>query len=439
MPTTTAPSHRSEAREPIPVLWMLAAVLVVLAAIVAVAVSGSQAVRVVAVLVLGLVTLGVIVAVYALLSRTGVRAAPGEHAAATGVPGGPPAGVAIPGGRVAAALVVAVRDAHALAHGTSRFVDGAVAHLPAGDLDATPAGEADAAAVATVRDLLAAQGAQAERCERELARRLADLGHARTRAADDEAAIAEWLYERLLTRGVATDARHAFGLLHLLLATSGLLERLAVAAGDEPTRALAAACHADLAPLAERWTGAWDAVLDADAAVTGRDAGAARTALLDEARSMETMRARLAAVTAAQTREAAAAAGTEQAGAGRLIAAVEQARAAGEAHREPLARLRRGREERRPWLLGWETFAAARATALVDRVRDYKSVRDVRDLLAADELALATYELLARAADRAGDAETAEQARTLREHERAGAGRLEPALAVALEVALLAE
>lgn len=428
----SAPAPGDERRapqpEPVPVLWMLGAVLVVLAAIVAVAVSGSQAVRVVAVVVLGLVTLGVIVAVYALLARTGVRAA-GAPASDAGPAAMRTTGAEIPGGRLAAAQVVALRDAHALAHGTRRFADGAVAHLGAGD---------DAAAD-DIRTLLAAQGEQAERHEHLLVQRLETLGHARTRSADDEAAVAEWLYERLLTRGVATDARHAFGLLHLALATYPLIERLAAAAGDEATHELAAGCRADLEPLAERWAVAWDDVLDADAAVTGHDAGGARTALLDEARSMETMRARLLAVTAAQSREAAAAAGTEEAGADRLVAVVEEARAAEEAHRDLLARRRRELDGRRPWLLGWETFAAARTTALVEHVRDYKIVRDLRDLLAADELAIATYELLERAARRAGDEDTAALARRLGDEERAAAGRLEPVLAIALEVALLAE
>jgi len=55
----------------------------------------------------------------------------------------------------------------------------------------------------------------------------------------------------------------------------------------------------------------------------------------------------------------------------------------------------------------FETFAAARATALVEQIRSNKLVRDIRDLLAADQLETATYDLLARAAERAGDPDTA--------------------------------
>jgi hypothetical protein len=66
------------------------------------------------------------------------------------------------------------------------------------------------------------------------------------------------------------------------------------------------------------------------------------------------------------------------------------------------------------------TFAAARATALVERIRSYKLVRDIRDLLAADQLETPTYDLLARAAERAGDPDTANLGSSGRERAHCG-------------------
>lgn len=91
---------------------------------------------------------------------------------------------------------------------------------------------------------------------------------------------------------------------------------------------------------------------------------------------------------------------------------------------------------------GFETFAAARATALVEQIRSYKlvrDIRDIRDMLAADRLETATYDLLARAAERAGDPDTAKLAERLRAAEREAADRLARQLDTALEIALLAE
>jgi hypothetical protein len=67
------------------------------------------------------------------------------------------------------------------------------------------------------------------------------------------------------------------------------------------------------------------------------------------------------------------------------------------------------------------TFATTRATALVEQIRSYKLVRDIRDLLAADQLETATYDLLARAAERAGDPDTANLAQQLGASERTAA------------------
>jgi hypothetical protein len=63
----------------------------------------------------------------------------------------------------------------------------------------------------------------------------------------------------------------------------------------------------------------------------------------------------------------------------------------------------------------------------------------VRDVIATDHLAGATYDLLERAARRSGDAETAEMAQRFGRRERGATSELEGSLDEALEVALLAE
>lgn len=65
--------------------------------------------------------------------------------------------------------------------------------------------------------------------------------------------------------------------------------------------------------------------------------------------------------------------------------------------------------------------------------------RRIRDLLAAGRLEAASYELLARAAGRADDPDTASLARKLRDRESQTTQRIEEQLDSALEVALLAE
>jgi len=116
---------------------------------------------------------------------------------------------------------------------------------------------------------------------------------------------------------------------------------------------------------------------------------------------MEATRARLLAVTAAQTRAAGFAPGTERAGLPQLVASVDQERSAAEEDRE-LLRARLDMLHNHPvGLHSFETFAAARAAALVEHLR-YAVIRDIRDLLAADQLEIATYTLLAAAAGARG-------------------------------------
>lgn len=121
------------------------------------------------------------------------------------------------------------------------------------------------------------------------------------------------------------------------------------------------------------------------------------------------------------------------------MALVDQERSAAEEDRE-LLRGRLAMLHHHPVRLhAFETFAAARAAALVEHLRSYKVIRDIRDLLAADQLEIATYTLLASAAGRAGDDETASLAHELRAKERTAAERLTAELDSALEIALLAE
>ena len=238
---------------------------------------------------------------------------------------------------------------------------------------------------AEVLALFESQRDQAADQDKRLEDRLLALGQHASRAADDEAIIGASLYERLLVRGVATNARHAYGLASLGAATYRLIEQVASGVGDQATRALAEQSRRELEPLAERWTGLWDTVLELDG-----DRGHTMLALLEEARAMEAMRASLLAVTARQARAAGMAAGAEDAGLASLIALVDQERSAAADDRDLLRQRLRALNHHPSFAHGFETFAAARATALVEQIRSYKLVRDVRDMLAADQLETAT-------------------------------------------------
>jgi ferritin-like metal-binding protein YciE len=431
----TSASDRGRFRTPEPLgvpsllVAVLAAVGLVVAAVVVVAVSGSAAVRAVAVVLLWLCLTALMVYVYALVTRTGVR----PERAEVKVPAGPamPLGAGIGADRLRSATTTALRDAHALQRGTRHFAEAAASMLRAQNEGAkTSSG---------LIELFEAQGACAEHQQRLLEQRLEALGQYRSAAADDEAIIAASLYERLLVRGVATNARHAFGLLSLGAATYTLMEHLAAVADDNTTRSLAERCRRELEPLAERWSGSWDTVLDLEAEGANGDAHHAMVALLEETHDMEAMRASLLAVTAAQARAAANAPGAEDAGLGRLVALIDQERYAAEHDRDLLREQLQALDHHPSRRHAFETFAAARATALVEHIRSYKLVRDIRDLVAAGELEAASYELLAGAADRAGDPDTASLARKLHAKERTASERLRAELDSALEIALLAD
>lgn len=69
-------------------------------------------------------------------------------------------------------------------------------------------------------------------------------------------------------------------------------------------------------------------------------------------------------------------------------------------------------------------IATAQAKGIVDLWRVDKAVRNARDAFVTEHLEIAAYEILERLAERAGDAETAEVARTNRVEEEAMAERI---------------
>ncbi|HEY4279456.1 MAG TPA: hypothetical protein VGM91_14625 [Conexibacter sp.] len=412
-----------------PSIVFAGAVLVVVAAVISFAVSGSETLRVVAFVVLAVVTVGVVVYLYQLLIRTRSIEQAGESAGGEALR----LGDEVSSGRVDDVVAALLRDAHALQRGVGRFADAAAGRLADG-----PGGGGGRSAEA-VAGLLGRQRDHAAAVEGRLTERLEALGQHRGRAAEGELLVSEWLYERLLAHSVLTNARHAYGLAQLTATSHAMLERLAAIAGDEPTGQLAQETRREAAAQAAAWGEAWDVVLDAFAGQTTNAGADATHALLDEAAGMEQMRARLLEVTLAQTRQAGLVAGAEDAGLQPLLAAIARERDLAGEHARLLRE--RARELGRPTsrLHSWETFAAARASAASEHVRGYKLARDLRDVIAADHLEIATLDLLEHAARRASDTTTADLAARMRAQAAGTGPRCEGHLDSALEIALLAE
>lgn len=419
-----APEANSSA-VPSLLLVMVGAVAVLFVAILLVVAADSLAASVVAVVIVGGALLGVIFYVYRLLARSGVSGSPVPERTATPVT----VGAGIADEKTEAALATALRDAHAVQRGTRHFAHEAIARLRT---------ESPTTEQAQLTELLEAQRDLAERHAPALERRLDALGHSPSRVADDEGVVAAWIYERLLAHGALTNARHAAGLARLGLASFELVERLA-ATSDPESAKLAADCHRPLEEVLDRWAASDGLVLDADAHITGRDATATVIALLDDAYDMEGLHASLLAVAAAQARETGIAVGAEEAGLARLVTLIDQERATTQSARH-LLRERLDHLGHHPARVhAAETFAALRTTAMGEHLRGYKLARDMRDLLAADELATTTYRLLERAAQRAHDDTTAELAKRVHAGEHITDRQLASELGAALQITLLAE
>lgn len=335
-------------------------------------------------------------------------------------------GEAVEPERVRAALAASLRDAHAQQRGAERFLRAFAERLQDSPEHA-----------AALRELIEEQRRQAGVHARLLEQRLHAIGERASRLAEEEALIGAWLFERVLADGASVNARHAFALAELSAVSFEMARRLAVVAGDRGSEQLLADLQAQACEIAGRWRQAWEAVLEVDVARRGPDGRQATLDLLEQARRVEEMRGGLLEMTAWHQRAAANPAGTEAAGLSGLLQLTELERAAAREQRELLLR-RSALLDGRPSALGrWETLAAARAASLVESARSFKVLRDARDVIAAEHLQIATFELLERAARHAGDSATAEMARGLAESEGQALERLRERIEETLEVALL--
>lgn len=402
------------------------ALLVVVAAVVGLVTSSWQVAPVAALLEL-ILLLGLVVYVYWLIRDRRDWALAGPPADGVWPQPALHLGDAIGSERVDDTLVAALRDAHAEQIGTRRFLDAFRARVRKEQPDA-----------ADILEIIAAQQEQAEGDIACLEGPLKALGSAPSRLADEEAAVGAWLFERILADGVVSNARHAFALAELAAASYTIAERLAGIVEDRETQRLMEGCARRARAIAARWREAWDGVLDLHLATSGANGAGATVELLEQAQSMEDMRSSLLNLTVAHERSVGNVAGAEDAGLEQLLWLSEQEHASAEEHRRALRERSLRLGGRRARLQSWGTIAAARTTALAETGRGFKIVRDARDLIAAEHLESATYELLERAASREGDEQTAELAHRLGDREREGLTRLEERLEETLELALLA-
>ena len=333
--------------------------------------------------------------------------------------------------QASAALVAMLRDAHAQQRGAERFL---------GDFgNQLSALQPERAAGARVSDLVRRQLEQASAQLAELERRLESLGAGSSPVSDQEALAGVWLFEHLLADGVAGNARHAYALAELAAASYAVGERLARIIGERETGSVLAHLSEQAHAIAAAWLQASEAVLDLQAGSAGGNPAAVRTELIEQAQSMEELHQSLLHLTEAHARIAGNAAGSEDAGVQRLLWLIASEHHVAEDHRHQLGARSEDLGGGAAGAHRWGTRAAARTTALAETLRSFKLARDVRDLIVADRLEGATYDLLDRAARRAGDAQTAALAERLADHERGAAEDLEESLDRALEVALLAE
>jgi len=223
-------------------------------------------------------------------------------------------------------------------------------------------------------------------------------------------------------------AMHAYSYEHMELAAYELLRRIAERAGDDPVREMAARIGAQERTMADRIAGCWDRAVDASLRTKGADDLAEEIVkYLRDAHALEAQ--------ALQLLEA-----------GQGIAELEPLAAVFRDHLDQTREHQRLIDDRLRALGSRPSrfHAAAMRVGALNLGGFFKAQPDTPAKLAGfayafEALEVGAYELLARTAQRAGDAETAAIAERIRGEEQATAERVAGTWDAAVDAALAAQ